>query len=127
MRKILAIAVFALLSACQNMDGLGIGGNEKFDPAWIKQHVVIGKTTQHDIYSMYGEPDSKSTDANNSDTWVYEKNQSGNNLLSMASGMIPGMSTVKQAKNVADVHDKKGYGNGLFFWFKNGTLTNWHN
>jgi len=102
-------------------------GNEKFDPTWIKQHVVVGKSTQQDISSIYGEPDEKQTSANNSDTWIYRKNRAGNNLLSMASGMIPGMSTVNQASNLADVKAKQGYGNALWFWFKNGVVTNWHN
>jgi len=102
-------------------------GNEKFDPTWIKQHVVVGKSTQQDISSIYGDPDEKQTNANNSDTWIYHKNRSGNNLLSMASGMIPGMSTVSQARNLADVKAKQGYGNTLWFWFKNGVVTNWHN
>ncbi|MDR5759320.1 hypothetical protein [Caballeronia sp. LZ035] len=126
MKKIFLIALLLSLAACSTGGAMGVG-NEKFDPVWIKQHVVIGKSTQQDIYSLYGEPESKQTSANNSDTWIYSKNRSGNNLLSMASGMIPGMSTVNQATTVADVHIKEGYGNTLWFWFKNGTVTNWHN
>ncbi|WP_144114195.1 hypothetical protein [Paraburkholderia sp. BCC1886] len=126
MKKIYAIALLLWLGACSTGGALGVG-NEKFDPAWIRQHVVTGKTTQQDIQALYGEPEQKQTSASNSDTWIYSKNRSGNNFLSMATGMIPGMSTVNQASSVADIHKKEGYGDTVWFWFKNGVVTNWHN
>ncbi|MFM0068290.1 hypothetical protein [Paraburkholderia aspalathi] len=127
MKKIFSIALVIFLAACQGL-GQTVGvGNEKFDPAWIKQHVAVGKTTQQDILGLYGDPDDKSTSATGSDSWRYRKNRSGNNVLSAVTGMIPGMSTANQAASMADVHQKQGYGDSLYFWFKNGVLTNWHN
>ncbi|MDE1010644.1 MAG: hypothetical protein OSB38_33775 [Paraburkholderia fungorum] len=127
MKRIFSIVLVIFLTACQSL-GQTVGiGNEKFDPAWIKQHVVVGKTTQQDILSLYGDPDNKTTDAKGFDTWLYRKNRSGSNVISAVSGMIPGMSTANQAASLADVHDKQGYSDRLYFWFKNGVTTNWHN
>jgi hypothetical protein len=126
MKKVLAAFLLIVLAGCENMGTMG-AGNEKFDPAWIRQHVVIGHTTEQDIVSLYGEPGNKSTDSSVLDTWTYRKNRSGSNVLSTVSGFIPGMATANQAANMADVQQKGGSGDNLYFRFKNGVLKSWFN
>jgi len=125
--KIFAVVLVMLLSACQGM-GQTIGiGNEKFDPTWMRQHIVVGKTTKQDILGIYGEPEHKNTNSSGAEDWLYRKNHAGNNILSAVGNMIPGLSTANQAASLADVHSQTGYDDGIIFDFtSNGVLSRWH-
>jgi hypothetical protein len=126
MKKILAAFLLVVLAGCNSMGPMGVG-NEKFDPAWIRQHVVVGKTTQQDILTLYGEPDHKGTDSSVVDAWKYSKNGAGSNALSYVTSFIPGVDTANQAANMAGVHQKGATNDDVVFWFKKGVLTSWQN
>lgn len=82
-QKILASLVFfAAISGCQlnNQMMSALNPNaSKFDQSYLKQSIVIGKTTKTNIRQMFGAPSSESSNSSTSE-WVYEKTQGGPNL-----------------------------------------------
>lgn len=88
MKKIIAIALLAALTACTSMDELGLS-EEKYQHAWVDRNVVRGKTSMENIRAIYGEPYKKSGNGLN-DIWYYRslKRSAGVALVDRAQGAI---------------------------------------
>lgn len=126
-KKIFSIFLLVGLAGCQTIGGPTIGfGNEKFDPTYISKHAFIGKSTEQDILNSFGEPAGKQTVSNITDTWHYEKNAAGSNILSAVAGFVPGSGMAGGAVGMADVHPQ-GSSNHLEFVFRHGILRSWSN
>ncbi|WP_322013120.1 hypothetical protein [Paraburkholderia sp. J12] len=111
-RKFMCLGLCAGMTACAGMGGEDASRPSPFDSAYLKAHVVPGKTTESDIAQMFGDPfQKKSFPQMNKDMWVYSNVHmpgQGNKLLSMAGmavGFIPGAGLLAQAANAGQMVD----------------------
>ena len=56
------LSLFLVVFALTGCSGTTIGGNEdKLTPAYLKQHLIVGKTTKAEVRQYFGAPDSGHT------------------------------------------------------------------
>lgn len=109
-RKIALFGVCIAMAACTSMGSDDASHPSPFDSAYLKEHVIPGKTTESDIAQMFGDPfQKKSFPQLSKDIWVYSNVHmpgQGNRLLSMAgmaAGFIPGAGLLAQATNAGQM------------------------
>lgn len=98
------LSLFLVVFALTGCSGTTIGGNEdKLTPAYLKQHLIVGKTTKAEVRQYFGAPDSGHTTvtASGKESWYYSVDK-GINLVSLAGSVIP----VTGASQAADAVDK---------------------
>lgn len=112
LRKIVCIGLCAGMVACAGMGGDDANRPSPFDSAYLKAHVIPGKTTESEIAQIFGDPfQKKSFPQMNKDMWIYTNAHvpgQGNRLLSMAgmaAGFIPGAGLLAQATNAGQMVD----------------------
>lgn len=136
-RKIACIGLCAGVAACAGMGADDANRPSPFDSAYVKAHVIPGKTTESDIAQMFGDPfQKKSFPQLNKDMWIYSNVHApgqGNKLLSMAgmaAGFIPGAGLLAQATNAGQmVNAQSGQTKAQTMEFEfnsdNGTVKDW--
>ncbi|MDN6859223.1 hypothetical protein QO207_21740 [Pseudomonas sp. CAN2814] len=84
------------------------GGEDKFNDAYVRSHVIPHKTTLNEIQALYGSPDSRNSRSDGSLSLVYHKRSAGDDLNSLynLAGSIPGGDKVASALSEAK---GKGY------------------
>ncbi len=68
------LSLFLVVFALTGCSGTTIGGNEdKLTPAYLKQHLIVGKTTKAEVRQYFGAPDSGHTTvtASGKESWYY--------------------------------------------------------
>ncbi|MFY4704135.1 hypothetical protein [Burkholderia glumae] len=100
------------MTACAGMGGDDANRPSPFDGAYLKSHVIPGKTTESDIAQMFGEPFQKqSFPQQGLDMWVYSNiHMPGQrsrflSMAGMAAGFIPGAGLLAQATNAGQMVD----------------------
>ncbi|WP_244114693.1 hypothetical protein [Burkholderia cepacia] len=136
-RKIVGISLCMAMAACAGMGGDEANHPSPFDSAYLKAHVIPGKTTESDIAQMFGDPfQKKSFPQLGKDMWVYSNVHmpgQGNRLLSMAgmaASFIPGAGLLAQATNAGQMVDAtsgptKSKTMQFEFNSNNGTVKDW--
>ncbi|WP_410015734.1 hypothetical protein [Sodalis sp. C49] len=90
------LMVVLALTACS---GGMMGGEDKFSTSYVESHIIKGKTTQQQVQSLYGVPDSNEKSSNGV-TWVYHKNGALSDASSL-TGFIPGTGAISSALGLA--------------------------
>ncbi|MBB4865707.1 hypothetical protein HNP46_004608 [Pseudomonas nitritireducens] len=89
------------------------GGEDKFNDAYVRSHVIPHKTTLNEIQAMYGSPDTRNSRSDGSLSLTYHKRSAGDQLNSLynLAGSIPGGDKVSSA--LADAKGKGYNSNNL--------------
>lgn len=127
-RSFQAIAFLAVtmigLSGCASP---GAGNNiaeDKFSEAYIRQHLIIGKTTEQDVVALYGPPTTRTPSSNSFTELTYTAQRTGTRgMLGTIAGVVPGVGMSNALGQYDDVADPSGA--RLFLNFKEGVLTEW--
>ena len=78
-----------LLTACSSPPILG-GNEDKLTVDYIKQHIVVKKSTKADVESAFGKPNVHHVNSDGAEeTWTYYVEQ-GRNLMGFATMLVPG-------------------------------------
>lgn len=67
--KLAFISLALMLGGCVSDGG---GSGSKFDPAYLSQNLISGKTTQAEVQQKFGAPSSTSSDSDGTDYWYYK-------------------------------------------------------
>ncbi|ARP81928.1 hypothetical protein CAL12_14625 [Bordetella genomosp. 8] len=90
-RGLIAVLLLSTLAACANMNGGN--GEDKMSMNYLKQHLVVNKTTKADVLQMFGEPRYKDEQPDGADYWSYSEDQiNGKDYLGEASKYLSGMA-----------------------------------
>ncbi|WP_421359040.1 MULTISPECIES: hypothetical protein [Agrobacterium] len=92
MKRVMMVACMAMLAGCV---GANVGGNtDRMNTSYVKEHVIVGKTTKDEVQQLFGSPREKLSDSTGEERWIYEPN-GGTNMLAAAGSMlpVPGLST----------------------------------
>lgn len=89
-KKAVALSLTLMVSACSSM-----GGNPNmFDNDYLKSHLIKGKTSQSEVATMLGQPESKmNLSSIDTEVWKYTDNNASimaNSALSNLKTMVPG-------------------------------------
>ncbi len=120
------ILSFILLFALIGCSGTTIGGNEdKLSPTYLKQHLIVGKTTKAEVRQYFGAPDAGHTTvtASGKESWYYSVDK-GINLVSLAGSMIP-VTGASQAADAVDKSSQKDSNSLMIFFDEKGVVENW--
>ncbi|WP_155740337.1 hypothetical protein [Burkholderia territorii] len=91
---LLAISILAGTAACTQMPSSSSDQVDKFSPSYIKQHIVVGKTTKAEVVALYGNSNSKQTKDDGRETWYYnESTASTPNVMERMGGMLSGITS----------------------------------
>ncbi|WP_143752006.1 hypothetical protein [Burkholderia sp. SRS-W-2-2016] len=91
---LLAISILASTTACTQMPSSTDNQADKFSPSYIRQHIVVGKTTQAEVVALYGNSNSKQTKDDGRETWFYnESSASTPNAMERMGGMLSGITS----------------------------------
>lgn len=96
----MAVLSSVITSGCSSMPSMpSVMVDEKFSESYVASHIFKGKTTQAEVVSLYGEPDSKSNYSDGSSSVVYKKRTARDNLTSLYNlvGTLPGADSAKSA------------------------------
>lgn len=136
-KAVFGVLLALALSACS---GGMTGGEDKFSTSYVESHIIKGKTTQSEVQSLYGVPDSNSRSVGNATTWRYQKN--GNlSTVSSLTNYIPGTSAISSALGMAGTAssassaatkasgkmtgDTEVHGSYLYITFSNNVVDYW--
>ncbi|HDU5780464.1 lipoprotein [Klebsiella pneumoniae] len=120
------LSLFLVVFALTGCSGTTIGGNEdKLTPAYLKQHLIVGKTTKAEVRQYFGAPDSGHTTVTVSgkESWYYSVDK-GINLVSLAGSMIP-VTGASQAADAVDKSSQKDSNSLMIFFDEKGVVENW--
>ena len=116
------LSLFLVVFALTGCSGTTIGGNEdKLTPAYLKQHLIVGKTTKAKVRQYFGAPDSGHTTVTASGKDSVDK---GINLVSLAGSMIP-VTGASQAADAVDKSSQKDSNSLMIFFDEKGVVENW--
>ncbi|AEA63206.1 hypothetical protein [Burkholderia gladioli] len=112
LRKAVCISLCVGMAACAGIGDDDANHPSPFDSAYLKSHVIPGKTTESDIAQMFGPPFQKQSFPQlGKDMWVYSNiHTSGHrsrllSMAGMAAGFIPGAGMLAQATNAGQMVD----------------------
>ncbi|WP_321822439.1 MULTISPECIES: hypothetical protein [unclassified Burkholderia] len=92
--SLFAISILASTTACTQMPSSSGNQIDKFSPSYVRQHIVVGKTTKADVVALYGDSNSKQTKDDGRETWYYnESTASTPNVMERMGGMLSGITS----------------------------------
>lgn len=92
-----AVATIILLSGCADgVNHLSLPGIEGkpgpdislFDSAYVKSHVIVGKTTAQELTALYGEPGDRSISSDGGEQWDYHPSSTMNESMRKVLGLV---------------------------------------
>ncbi|WP_341667255.1 hypothetical protein [Alcaligenes sp. SDU_A2] len=103
-RRILVALLLSIpLTACQTLQGGGMGGEDKFTASYARTHLKEGVTSVEDVRRIYGPPHSVDEGPTGPTMWVYrpDENNPTSDLLSTAMNALGAgaISTAAPTKN----------------------------
>ncbi|MDF4002468.1 hypothetical protein P3W33_03520 [Luteibacter sp. PPL552] len=120
---------------------------ELYDPTFVRQHLVVHKSTTADVEKLYGKPDRPSVQSDGTERWSYSMSSTSNGGLAR-SAVVRGVSALwshvpsNNATNIGEAEYNKANGGGgsanavadqtmgkektdyrsIYFQFKDGVL-----
>ncbi|WYX24887.1 hypothetical protein WJ969_02370 [Achromobacter xylosoxidans] len=91
LQRCFALSILLLLTACAGMGG---GSEDKMSSAYLKQHLIPGKTTKADVQQLFGAPGYKTEESNDGGMWSYSEAEINGGLLSKAMDYLPSFGSV---------------------------------
>ncbi|NYH19417.1 hypothetical protein [Paraburkholderia bryophila] len=92
MKNIMTIIGFAaVLAACNSLQPQGSTSGadiSKFDPQFVKAHLIVGKTTPAEVRQIYGEPRSPNVSSDGTENWHYQPSDVENKGIRDALGLL---------------------------------------
>ncbi|MCC8397672.1 hypothetical protein LJ656_34615 [Paraburkholderia sp. MMS20-SJTR3] len=89
-----SISILTSVGACTQIPPSSTTQTDKFSPSYIKQHIVVGKTTQAEVVALYGNSNSKQIKDDGRETWFYnESTVSTPNVMERMGGMLSGVTS----------------------------------
>jgi hypothetical protein len=94
LNMIFAISILASATACTQMPSGSSNDADRFSPSYVRQHIVVGKTTQAEVVALYGNSNSKQTKDDGRETWFYnESTGSTPNVMERMGGALSGITS----------------------------------
>ncbi|WP_155675565.1 hypothetical protein [Burkholderia territorii] len=88
------ISIMVCVAACTQIPSGGSNQVDKFSPSYVKQHIVVGKTTKAEVIAIYGDSKSKQAKDDGRETWYYNENsESTPNVMERMGGMLSGITS----------------------------------
>lgn len=81
----------------------------KFDPQFVKEHLIVGKTTTAEVRQIYGEPRSPSVNSDGGESWDYRPSNVENKDMRQALGLLANhisLGTVSTYENALDTKSR---------------------
>ncbi|MBN3792047.1 hypothetical protein [Burkholderia sp. Ac-20353] len=67
-----ALCAFLVISACAQLPGSGATADaSRYDPSYLKQNLIPGKTSRDQVLALFGDPSDKGTRSDGSESWSY--------------------------------------------------------
>ena len=90
---------------------------ELYDPTFVRQHLIVHKSTTADVEKLYGKPDRPSVSSDGSESWSYSMSTTSHGGLAR-SAVVRGVSALwshvpsNTATNVSEAEYNKAHGGG---------------